>query len=103
MKKRIGKNKVQRKAEVHHKATKHKKVSKAKKPKSEDVSAIIQKLKEKITSERGAFQEMVGSEEMVGAEGSSRKLGRNFVKTGIQGFDELVESGVPEGASVLIA
>jgi KaiC/GvpD/RAD55 family RecA-like ATPase len=60
-----------------------------------DVSAIKQSIEKELGGDQGTEWE----ESLSGP----RKAGKGFMYTGVQGFDSLLEKGIPRGAAVLVA
>ncbi|VVB80275.1 Circadian clock protein kinase KaiC [uncultured archaeon] len=95
--------------EKHIKKKSDKKVE-VSKQKEFDATKVKQEVEEKLRggkikkSEAEIFEKraplvhvLEGSKEKTG------KLGKDYVKTGIKGFDDLLEQGIPSGSSVLVA
>lgn len=65
----------------------------------------IDKKQSQLLQQRKPIEETVGdltSHEKL-HEGKTRAKRKKFVKTGIEGFDELLDQGIPQGSSIIIA
>jgi circadian clock protein KaiC len=70
-----------------------------------DVSAIAEEIKaEQIRQQRKPLKVIskIKSHKR-GSRNEVKKKGREYVKTGVEGFDELLEQGIPKGNSVIVA
>jgi len=61
----------------------------------------ISKVQAQVLEQRAPIKKSVG--DLVSSITRGKAAPKNFIKTGIEGFDELLESGIPEGNSVIIA
>jgi len=86
------------KAEGKQEEKENKQDKKIKKPKI-DVAAIAKEIREEqIRQQRGSIKDTLD-----GVSNKDKKTAKKFIKTGIAGFDELLEEGIPKGNTVLIA
>jgi len=61
----------------------------------------INKTQAQVLAQRAPIKKSVG--ELVSKVSKGKAVAKNFVKTGIEGFDELLDIGIPEGHSMIIA
>ena len=64
-----------------------------------DIAAITAEIKaEQIQEQRAPVEKAIDK-----GEESKKKISGKFIKTGVQGFDELLDQGIPKGNAILIA
>ncbi len=66
-----------------------------------DVSEIAKEIKaEQISSQRAPLENLPA---VKGKTGKAKKDGKEYVMTGVAGFDELLDKGIPKGSAILVA
>jgi KaiC/GvpD/RAD55 family RecA-like ATPase len=85
---------------VKRNSKKAKVVKKSKAPlKKIDISQIAQEIKEEqIKEQRGSINKILDFKKV-----KNKVSKKNFVNTGVPGFDELFQHGIPKGSAILIA
>ena len=99
-KKKVGS--VIRKKVVLKKAVSKKAVSKKVVKGKIDVSEIAKEVRaEQISSQRASFKNLASMKNKSSVK--VKKDNRKYIMTGVPGFDELLDKGIPEGSAVLVA